>query len=39
VFFTLPAWPLNAMEKTETATDGTPIKDRKGGKLRPLANS
>jgi hypothetical protein len=39
VFFTLPAWPLNAMEKTETATDGTRIKDRKDGKLRLLTNS
>jgi hypothetical protein len=39
VFFTLPAWPLNAMEKTESATDGPRIKDGKGGKLRLLANS
>jgi hypothetical protein len=39
VFFTLPVWLLNAMEKTETAPDGRRIKDRKGGKLGLLANS
>jgi hypothetical protein len=33
VLLTVPAYPLNAMEKTETATDGAHIKDGRSDKL------